>query len=80
VDSRLRNVNELINGALDPNALFCLRIPMPEGLLSAHENAVGTALCRHGTNLRPGITGHGFQAILNRNHSKPSERRFGGGS
>jgi hypothetical protein len=56
VDSRLRNVNELINCPLDPDALFRLRIAMPEGLLLAHENAVGTALCRHGANLGPGVT------------------------
>jgi hypothetical protein len=77
--SRLRNVNELINRPLDPDALFRSRIAIPEGLLLAHENAVGTALSRRCTNLRPGVTRHGFQAILNRHHSKPSERGLRGG-
>jgi hypothetical protein len=77
---RLRNVNELINCSLDPEALFRLRIAIPEGLLLAHENAVGAALGRHCANLRPGVTRHGFQPILNRHHSKPSERRLRGGS
>jgi len=54
--SQSRNVNELINRPLDPDALFRSRIAMPESLLLAHENAVGTALCRHGANLRPGVT------------------------
>ena len=78
--SRLRNVNELINSSLDSDALLRLRIAIPKNLLFTNEYAVCAALCCHCPNLRPGVTGHGFQSILNCNHSKPSERRLGSGS
>ena len=79
VRSRLRNVDELINCPLYSYPLFGLWIAMPKGLLLADEYTVRAALCRHGANLRPGIAGDGFQAILNRDHSKSSKWRLGSG-
>jgi hypothetical protein len=56
VNLRLRNVDELINRPLYPDALFGLRVSIPKGLLLADEDTVRAALRGHGANLRPGIT------------------------